>query len=270
MDAARPHPRIIDVVFGASERSSPVILIVAAVVGLGTHGWLWALGARGGEELAAWTLTIAQRAHDELAKEDSVDLDKPKPKDPDKPPPPPPPDRDQAPVAAAEHPASAPAQAGRIIAADPGAPADFSAGSFVQGNADMYAGGATAPAGANTSAVDPRENEPPPRPVAASKPPPAPRAPDRSRPVGMPEQNWNCAWPHEADAEDVDRQIAVVAVTVDEDGRVASAHVVSDPGHGFGRAAVGCARNVRFTPALDRDGHPVRAESPPIRVHFSR
>jgi periplasmic protein TonB len=274
MDATAQRPRIIDVVFGASQRSSRLILGVAAFVGLGTHAWLWALGARGGEELAAWTLAIAHKAHEELAKLDSVELDKPKAKEPDKPPPPPPPpDRDQAPVAAAEHPASAPApaQAGRIIAADPGAPADFTGGGFVQGDADMYAGGATPPAGISTSAVDPAPIEPPPRPVAASKPaPPPPSAPDLSRPVAMLEQNWSCAWPSEADAEAIDQQVAVVAVTVDESGRVSSARVVSDPGHGFGRAAVRCARGVRFAPARDRDGHPVRAVSPPIRVHFSR
>jgi TonB family protein len=61
-----------------------------------------------------------------------------------------------------------------------------------------------------------------------------------------------------------------VRVTVGPEGRVESVRLVSDPGWGFGAAAVRCARAARFGPALDLQGRPVRASSPPIRVRFSR
>jgi len=45
---------------------------------------------------------------------------------------------------------------------------------------------------------------------------------------------------------------------------------VSEPGHGFGRAARMCALTKRYTPALDRDGNPVVGTTPPINVTFTR
>jgi len=52
-------------------------------------------------------------------------------------------------------------------------------------------------------------------------------------------------------------------------GRVESASIESDPGLGFGRAALECARAMQYAPALDRDGRPTRA-SASIRVRFWR
>ena len=54
------------------------------------------------------------------------------------------------------------------------------------------------------------------------------------------------------------------------DGSVEASEVVQDPGSGFAAAALRCARATRFTPATDADGRPIRAVSPPIRVHFYR
>ena len=62
----------------------------------------------------------------------------------------------------------------------------------------------------------------------------------------------------------------VLRVVVDTGGRVTSSELLSDPGHGFGIAALECARNARFDPALDRAGQAYAAASPPIRVRFKR
>jgi protein TonB len=93
---------------------------------------------------------------------------------------------------------------------------------------------------------------------------------DRSGGVALGERSWSCPWPREAEAQRIDEQTVVIKVVVDPDGTVASATVVSDPGHGFGRAAVACALHTRFIPARDRDGRPIRAESPSVLVRFTR
>jgi protein TonB len=62
----------------------------------------------------------------------------------------------------------------------------------------------------------------------------------------------------------------VIRVVVDANGKVESAEIVSDAGHGFGAAAIACALRTHFTPARAADGNPIRAQSPPIRVRFTR
>jgi protein TonB len=88
--------------------------------------------------------------------------------------------------------------------------------------------------------------------------------------VALEGQNWSCPWPREADDAHIDEQTVVIRVVVAADGTVESASVVSDPGHGFGPAAASCAVRTRFIPARDRDGRPIRATSPPLRVRFIR
>jgi protein TonB len=134
----------------------------------------------------------------------------------------------------------------------------------VTGTANAYAGGVTASNGTNTTAVQTRNVNPSAPPGASAS------APDRSSVVTLPEQSWSCPWPREADAEEIDEQTVVIRVVVRPDGSVESANVVSNPGHGFGDAAVSCAMKTRFTPAHDRQGAPVRSVSPPIRVRFTR
>ena len=62
----------------------------------------------------------------------------------------------------------------------------------------------------------------------------------------------------------------MVQVTVQLDGRVRAATLLNDPGHGFGPAAIACALRTRFEPARDREGKPIAALSPPVRVRFTR
>jgi protein TonB len=93
---------------------------------------------------------------------------------------------------------------------------------------------------------------------------------DASSTVSLESHAWSCPWPGEADAERIDEQTVVIRVVVDAAGNAESATVLSDPGHGFGTAAVSCAMQTRFTPARDPKGTPIRARSPPIRVRFTR
>lgn len=60
-----------------------------------------------------------------------------------------------------------------------------------------------------------------------------------------------------------------VQITVRPDGSALSATVVSDPGHGFGRAARVCALARKYTPALNRAGEPI-VGSNLVNVRFSR
>jgi protein TonB len=94
--------------------------------------------------------------------------------------------------------------------------------------------------------------------------------PDLSTAVSLEGQSWSCPWPYEADLERIDEQTVVIRVVVDPDGFAESAEIVVEPGRGFGKVAVACAMNTRFTPAHDRAGKAVRARSPPIRVRFTR
>jgi protein TonB len=200
------------------------------------------------------------------AREYEVELPRPpKPKaEPDDPPP-----RERAAAARTRQgrvPSPPPAQAGAILAraADPNAPVDLGDG-FVTGEGAVYAGGRTTSTGTSREAVR-DEVKAAPRPRARPQPPP----PDRSHAVALADEDWACPWPPEADADEVDERLVVVRVVVRPDGSVESARLVSDPGHGFGPAALSCARRSRFVPARDEKGTPIRAESPPVRVRFTR
>jgi len=106
--------------------------------------------------------------------------------------------------------------------------------------------------------------------TASAAPPPPPPGPDLSRQVSLQGGSaWNCPFPPEADAEQIDQAVVTVQITVKPDGSVLSASVVRDPGHGFGRQARGCALTRRYLPALDRTGTPI-LQSIPVNVNFSR
>ena len=71
--------------------------------------------------------------------------------------------------------------------------------------------------------------------------------------------------------EDIYEQYVVLRVVVTASGKVENAKVLTDPGYGFGDAAVVCALRTRFSPALDANGQPIQAStSPAIRVRFTR
>jgi periplasmic protein TonB len=182
----------------------------------------------------------------------------PPPPPPPEPPPPPPP---RAAIPRAQNPPPTPAQAAEVVTREAAAdPLDLTGFTVASGTAAQHAGGTTASNGTSTRAV----NGP------ASADGVADGTGDLSRSVQLADDEWDCPWPPQADALGIDRQTVVLRVTVAADGRLETASLVSDPGDGFGAAAVGCARQSRFLPALDGRGQPVRARSGPIRVLFTR
>jgi|HubBroStandDraft_1064217.scaffolds.fasta_scaffold07026_4 periplasmic protein TonB len=188
-------------------------------------------------------------------------------------PPPPPPtakpeEKPEAPRAVAhEAPPPPPAQAGKVLtrAPDPNEPVDLTNDTFVTGNADGYVGGVTAANGTSKTPV--RELAPVEKPA-----PPAPARPavDRSRPAALAGGlQWDCDFPDEANANQIDDAYVTIAVHVKSDGTVENVSVTSDPGHGFARMARTCAQAKHFDPACDRDGNPIEATKS-FRIHFSR
>jgi protein TonB len=137
---------------------------------------------------------------------------------------------------------------------------DLPGTTFVTGTAATYAWGVTTSSGKSQVAVS--------GPVAPDGA--AGQAEDRSSSVALEETDWQCPWPHEADSQQIDEQAVLIRVVVRKDGTAESATVLADPGHGFAAAARTCALATRYTPAHDRTGQPLRAQSPPIRVHFTR
>ena len=265
------RPRIVDLVFARRDGSAHRRTAIAIVAAIALYGLIAAWLILSEPPLADWGAELALRVHAELMREQSVELEPPKPPpEPPKPlpePPKPPPEVAKAP--APRHASSAPpppAQAGRVVSQepDPKAPVDLTGNTFETGTAKTYAGGVTTSSGTNTTAAHTRDVDPHAPPHVQA------RTPDRSSTVLLRNPDWTCPWPAEAEAEQIDHQIAMVRVVVAADGQVVSATILSDPGHGFGQAALECARRERFLPARDRDGHPIRSESPPIRVRFTR
>jgi protein TonB len=142
-------------------------------------------------------------------------------------------------------------------------PVDFTGMAFIVGSGTSYAGGATTGSGTSRkAALDPATPE------ASRNAQTSIRG--RARPVALDQAAWNCPWPAEADAEQVNEQTVVLRATVRADGRADHVDVISDPGFGFGAAARLCTLRTRFEPARDAAGQHIPAQSPPIRVHFYR
>lgn len=179
------------------------------------------------------------------------------PKEPEPTPPPP------------EAPAPAAAQAASVLTAqpDPNEPIDLTGNTFVQGNADRYAGGITAAKGTATTAV--RNPAARPEGVVGGTGTAASGRIDRSRPAATAQTSWDCPFPAEADVEQINFQRVQVVVTVSASGKASDVKVLEDPGFGFGREARRCALRRSYVPALDSDGNPVTMTIP-IIVKFER
>lgn len=261
-------------------------LLVGFAIGTITHG------AFGGRALAApiemrhWAEQAMGIVHDHLWATYDVEVEKP---EAPKPEPPKPEEQkpeektpDQAPMAALQQPSEPPppaAQAGKVLTAnpDPGETVDMTGNAFVQGEGDQYVGGVTAAAGSGSAATyNPSATTGPTATGTGTgtgaPPAPKPQGPDQSRAPGVAAGNaWSsCPFPPEADQDQVDYAVAVIVVTVRPDGSAQSVRVVSDPGHGFGRAARMCALGMRYTPGLDREGQSTVGTTPPINVTFTR
>ncbi|MDC0747792.1 hypothetical protein [Polyangium mundeleinium] len=81
---------------------------------------------------------------------------------------------------------------------------------------------------------------------------------------------WDCKFPAASDAAGIDDAIVTLTVSVAANGSPEWVQIVSDPGYGFGMVAAQCAMARTYSPALDKDGRPMAAKTPPIRVRFVR
>jgi len=258
------------------------VMLLAMLGALAVHGSAAARVAVIDVELLRWSQAMRSVINDKLAATYDVEIEKPKPPEP--PPPeetkveekaPPPPPRAAAPQPKdAPPPPPAAAQAGKVLTQepDPNTPVDFT-NSFVVGSGDSYAGGVTQTNGTSSAAVYNRAAQAGGVPGGTgTKVAPVMGAVDRSRTVSSARADWSCTFPSEADTEQIDEMTVPIEATVGPDGHVSSAHVVKDPGYGFGRAAVQCALRQgpdTFNVALDHDGTPI-AGTRRFNVRFTR
>jgi periplasmic protein TonB len=80
----------------------------------------------------------------------------------------------------------------------------------------------------------------------------------------------DCPFPAESDLARIDHAAVLLVVTVLPDGSPGAVTVLQDPGHGFGRAAIACAKRQSFTYARDRQGKHLQADTAPFYMRFTR
>lgn len=76
--------------------------------------------------------------------------------------------------------------------------------------------------------------------------------------------------PPEADLARIDLEVVLLQVNVLPSGHAGAISILADPGHGFGRAAVACAKRTIFGAARDRHGKYIQADAPPTSIRFTR
>lgn len=264
--AGRESIRIVDLIFAGEPRGGRRRLALGGLIVMVLYAGVFTSLSHLGRSAGPWSAEMAERVHDAIAVERAVDVTPP-------PPPLPPPTSPAAVpaiaaprVARTTHAATArpvaPAQAGKIVAVSL-EPIDFTGAEFVVGSGPTYAGGTTTSTGTGRT---PTHGTVAPEGTGEG----SPAVPGRARAVSLDQAAWNCPWPAEADAQQVNEQTVILTVSVRTDGRVDRVDVLSDPEFGFGAAARLCALRTQFEPARDPGGHPVVALSPPIRVHFFR
>jgi periplasmic protein TonB len=223
------------------------------------------------------------RLHDYFWRMYEVEVEKPKDEPPPEPPPPEPePEPAPAPKAQAKPvqdddpyknlPPPTPAKAAPVLTRDAKADDPPELPGFVTGDGSATYGMQSA-AGNGDNPTMQRNASLEGKPGGKGKAGPvqaAPPAEDRSRAVGLAGgTSWSCPFPPEADTDQIDQATVGVQVTVRPDGSAQSAAVVSDPGHGFGRAARQCALARHYQPALDRSGTAILS-SGLVNVRFNR
>lgn len=261
---------LLDAVFGGQPRARRGRWAVFAwTAALALHGSLFFLAKLSGPSLETWSARIAAMVHHDLNANAPTAIETLAPPAPPpaaappaaEPPPSTPPPTAAAPVRArTPQPPAAPAQAAQVIASD--APVDLTGDTFITGSANAYAGGATTSTGTSTTPVSRALDTPAPTPTPAST--------AAVQPVSLTSGQWQCPWPAAALAQDLYEQFVILRAWVRADGSVERASVISDPGYGFGPAAIACALHTRFNPARNARGEALRALSPPIRVRFTR
>jgi periplasmic protein TonB len=260
-------------------RNAGRVIPLALIVALALHGTAAARAAFIPIELMRWSQAIGREIHARIVETYDIDVTKP----PEPPPPPPPePEKDEPKAAPSPReakldntppPAAAAAKAGAVLtqAPDPNDPVDLT-NSFVSGTADSYAGGVTQATGTSDTAVYGRKVAPGGVQGGTGKAAgPVVAATDRSRPASLAgSKDWKCDFPPEADIDQVDQAFVVVQVATRADGSPERVSILSDPGHGFARAARTCAMKERYDPAFDRDGNAIAGQTKSIRIRFER
>jgi biopolymer transport protein ExbD len=83
--------------------------------------------------------------------------------------------------------------------------------------------------------------------------------------------SWKaCPFPPESDKAKIDSAVVLLRSKVDAEGQATHVSVITDPGHGFGAAAVACAMREKYQPARDTNGRAIAGETKPFRVRFER
>lgn len=262
----------------------PLSLVLAFALVLHAGGAAAAGAAMMFADIFYWGHSIRGAVEAKLSQTYDIEVKAP---EPEPPPPPPEPVKEEpkdepkpepkavvkeTPKADSPPPPPAAAEAAKVLTQEPpkDEPVDLTGNTFVTGSGSTYAGGTTQTGGTSKTAVYNTA-------AAATGAPggtgtaPAPAAPriDRSRTCELAERAWECPFPPESDAEQIDRSAAIVQIKVRPDGTAESATVVQDPGHGFGREARKCAMRKRYVPALDVDGRPTTCTKT-VRVNFDR
>jgi protein TonB len=268
---------------GRNTTRSIVIGLLAALL---IHGTAAARAASIPLELMQWSQRIGRAVHERVVETYDIDLLKPA-ELPPVPPPEPPKDEPKeaplpAPISAKAAPPDAPrpaapaaAQAGAVLtqAPDPNEPVDLT-NAFVTGDSDAYAGGVTQATGTSTAAVYARRvgsGSGGTQPGAGKATGQGTGGPDRSRASSLAgSKEWKCDFPPEADVDQIDQAFVVVQVATRTDGSPDHVSILSDPGHGFGRAARVCAMKEHYDPALDHDGNAIAGSTKSIRIRFER
>jgi protein TonB len=279
-DPARSTREPLDAVLEMGRNASGIVLY-ALLGALVLHGFAIARAELIPIEMMNWSREVGRDVHYRLFEVYEIDLLKP----PTAPLPPPPPEPEPVKETPKEPPplptpvkevvpaaAPAAAKAGAVLTApaNPDEPANFDG--IISGSGETFAGGNTSASGTSATAVRTRPaaigGVPGGTGTAATGPA---TAVDRSRKAGVTgSKDWNCPFPPEADSEQIDQAFPTIQVAVRADGSPERVTVLSDPGHGFGRAATRCAMQQRFSTALDHDGNPIPGLTKSISVRFER
>jgi len=255
VSAHPPTARIVQIVLSSEHILARPTLLPAVSVTILVHGILIWLALLSGPSLENWAALLGSRIHQALDEQETISIEIPAPKPPQKSPTLPP----KIVSRSVSHTASVHAQASQVITrTEDDTPVDFGENTIITGTSNHYAGGFTTRTGKSTQAVD-RQT-----PVSNNE------AKDLSHPVILNTNDWNCAWPAEADSSPINEQVVTIQVTVNVGGQVMMTRALSNPGLGFAEAALACARHTHFQPATDRTGQPYQSQSPPIRVRFLR
>ena len=278
-------------VVALGNRAAKTGTVIGLVLALLSHGYASVRAMTALFDMRRAVVEMRLGLHEFFWTEYDIDLtpkneDKPKPEEkPPEPepepeaPPLPTPKADKAPEEEVpdKDPPPPPSQAAKVITQepDPEEPVDMTGQGFVSGDGSGPGFGMVSAAGTGktptynkAASLDGKEGG-----TGTSKagPPPAPSGPDMTKAAGLVGSSaWDCPFPPEADAEQIDQAVVSIIVTVRSDGSPQSVKVVNDPGYGFGRAARLCALSRRYTPMLDRTGTPIVGATPPIRVRFTR